>query len=123
MLPIATAAGPVMALADSGAEGLFLSPSLARRLPAGGTLQPLRLVGVCGEQRVERRQFTGLRLPRPAPAGRGPALQAPWSVEGIVTANPVFEALGVELIAGQEWLRHHRQLWLLQQEPPLLWLR
>lgn len=123
VLQISTAAGPVMALADSGAEGLFLSPSLAQRLPAGGTLQPLRLVGVCGEQRVERRLFTGLRLPLPAPAGRGPEEQPRWSVEGIVTDNPVFEALGVEVIAGQEWLRRHRQLWHLQEEPPLLWLR
>ncbi|MFM7267422.1 MAG: aspartyl protease family protein [Cyanobium sp.] len=120
---VSTTAGPVKALADSGAEGLFLSPSLAQRLPVGGTPQPLRLVGVCGEQGVERRLFSGLSLPAPERAGRGPKEQTRWSVEGIVTDNPVFEALGVELIAGQEWLRGHRQLWHLEQEPALLWLR
>jgi len=29
----------------------------------------------------------------------------------IITSNPLFQALGVQAIAGQEWLKAHRQLW------------
>jgi hypothetical protein len=123
----------VEALADSGAEGLFLSPALAARLEPVGPAKPLRLVGVCGEQRVERRRFRGLELPgaaavRPATrtgtgTGTGTATgTVTATVEGIVTDNPVFAALGVEAIAGQEWLRQHRQLWRLDLEPPQLLL-
>ncbi len=39
----------VSALADTGAEGLFLSPALAARLPPQSPAQPLRLAGFCGE--------------------------------------------------------------------------
>jgi hypothetical protein len=145
----------VEALADSGAEGLFLSPTLAAQLQPVGPAEALRLVGVCGEQRVERRRFRGLSLPggagRPATgtgsgAGKGIGTMAATTgtatttgtasgtgtmaatgtatatVEGIVTDNPVFAALGVEAIAGQEWLRQHRQLWRLDLEPPQLLL-
>jgi hypothetical protein len=121
----------VDALADSGAEGLFLSPALAARLQPEGPAEPLKLVGVCGEQRVERRRFRGLDLPGAAAArpatGTGTATgtataTATATVEGIVTDNPVFAALGVEAIAGQEWLRQHRQLWRLDLEPPQLLL-
>jgi len=123
VLQLSTSMGPVEALADTGAEGLFLSPSLAQRLPALAGRQPLRLVGVCGEQRVHRSWFLGLRLPAPAAPGRDREPRRPRPLEGIVTDNPVFEALGVDVIAGQEWLRRHRQLWQLEREPPLLLLR
>ena len=108
---------PIPALVDSGAEGLFLSPSLAGRLAPLGTAQPLRLVGVCGEQPVSRRAYAGLGLPGEPPA----SLEHP--IEGIVTTNPIFEQLGVEAIAGQELLRHRRQLWRLDAPRPelLLW--
>jgi len=114
LLQLRTPLGPVGALADTGAEGLFLQPALAARLRPLGPAQPLRLVGFCGEQRVERRHFAGLGLgPGPNPAG----------VEGIVTDNPIFEQLGVEAILGQELLHRHRQLWRLDQPRPelLIW--
>ncbi len=109
--------GAIPALADTGAEGLFLSPALAGRLPPLGAPQPLRLVGVCGEQMVSRRPFAGLGLPGEPPAA------AARPLEGIVTANPVFAQLGVEAIAGQELLRRRPQLWRLDAPAPrlLLW--
>ena len=128
MLQLSTSVGPVQALADTGAEGLFLQPALAARLRPLGPAQPLRLVGFCGEQRVERRLFAGLGLgpgsgglaatPGSPSPGDGPA-----GVEGIVTDNPIFEQLGVEAIIGQELLHRHRQLWRLDQATPelLLW--
>lgn len=68
VLDLQTPQGTVAALADTGAEGLFISPSLAARLTSQGAPQPLRLVGVCGEQRVERRRYSGLALiPDPRP--------------------------------------------------------
>ena len=118
----------MQALADTAAEGLFLQPALAARLRPLGPAQPLRLVGFCGEQRVERRLFAGLGLgpgsgglpatPDSPSPGDGPA-----GVEGIVTDNPIFEQLGVEAILGQELLHRHRQLWRLDQARPelLLW--
>jgi len=116
LLQLRTSVGPVRALADTGAEGLFLRPALAARLQPLGPAQPLRLVGFCGEQRVERRRFAGLGL------GPGPG-DAPGDVEGIVTDNPIFEQLGVEAILGQELLHRQRQLWRLDQARPelLLW--
>jgi hypothetical protein len=130
LLQLRTSVGPVQALADTGAEGLFLQPALAARLRPLGPAQPLRLVGFCGEQRVERRLYAGLGL------GLGPGPGEPVSttgspspgdvragVEGIVTDNPIFEQLGVEAILGQELLHRHRQLWRLDQARPelLLW--
>jgi hypothetical protein len=130
LLQLRTPFGPVQALADTGAEGLFLQPALAARLRPLGPAQPLRLVGFCGEQRVERRRFAGLGL-GPGPGPGGPASDsgspsagdAPAGVEGIVTDNPIFEQLGVEAILGQELLHRHRQLWRLDQARPelLLW--
>lgn len=114
LLSLDSQAGPVQALADTGAEGLFLSPELAARLQPSGPAQQMRLVGVCGEQLVQRRRFRGLTLP----GGAGDA--AP---EGIVTDNPVFAGLKVEAIAGQEWLRRRTQLWRLDLNPPQLLLR
>jgi hypothetical protein len=109
--------GPIPALADTGAEGLFLSPALAARLPALGDPQPLRLVGICGEQTVSRRRFAGLGLPGERLADTSRPL------EGIVTANPIYAQLGVEAIAGQELLRQRPQLWRLDAAVPrlLLW--
>ena len=128
MLQLRTPVGLVPALADTGAEGLFLQPALAARLQPLGPAQPLRLVGFCGEQRVERRRFAGLGLaPGPGWLASTPALPAPGDVpagmEGIVTENPIFEQLGVEAILGQELLHRHRQLWRLDQARPelLLW--
>jgi hypothetical protein len=129
LLQLSTSVGPVQALADTAAEGLFLQPALAARLRPLGPAQPLRLVGFCGEQRVERRLYAGLGLgpgsgglaatPGSPSPGDGPA-----GVEGIVTDNPIFEQLGVEAILGQELLHRHRQLWRLDQARPelLLWL-
>jgi hypothetical protein len=128
LLQLSTSVGPVQALADTAAEGLFLQPALAARLRPLGPAQPLRLVGFCGEQRVERRLYAGLGLgpgsgglaatPGSPSPGDGPA-----GVEGIVTDNPIFEQLGVEAILGQELLHRHRQLWRLDQARPelLLW--
>jgi hypothetical protein len=114
LLELRGEAGPIPALVDSGAEGLFLSPSLAARLAPLGSAQPLRLVGVCGEQTVRRRPYAGLGLPGEPPA----SLERP--LEGIETTNPIFGQLGVEAIAGQELLRQRRQLWRLDAPQPEL---
>jgi hypothetical protein len=128
LLQLSTSVGPVQALADTGAEGLFLQPALAARLRPLGPAQPLRLVGFCGEQRVERRLYAGLGLgpgpgePVSTPGSPSPG-DGPAGVEGIVTDNPIFEQLGVEAILGQELLHRHRQLWRLDLARPelLLW--
>ncbi|MFM7362794.1 MAG: retropepsin-like aspartic protease [Cyanobium sp.] len=106
--------GPIEALADTGAEGLFLSPALAGRLPPLGPATPLILVGVCGRQTVQRRPFADIALPGEAAAAAG------RPVEGIITTNPIFRQLGVEAIAGQELLRQRRQLWRLDAPAPRL---
>ncbi|MEI6616091.1 MAG: aspartyl protease family protein, partial [Cyanobium sp. ELA507] len=67
LLSISSPSGPVQALADTGAEGLFLSPALASRLEPLGQAAPLRLVGFCGEQTVHRQRFFGLNLSPPQP--------------------------------------------------------
>jgi len=132
LLSLASRRGPVQALADTGAEGLFLSPALAARLEPLGPAEPLRLVGVCGEQGVRRQRFRGLALPAETGGGDPARPMAPGTtaegdlatpLEGIVTDTPVFAGLGVEAIVGQEWLRHRRQLWRLDRSPPelLLW--
>lgn len=119
LLDLITVAGPVAALADTGAEGLFLSPTLAARLHPLGPARPLRLVGFCGEQPVQRRPFAGLALP-------GEALPGEWvgdpvvPVEGIVIENPIFAQLAVEAIVGQELLRRRPQFWRLDRDPPVL---
>lgn len=128
LVALASSRGAVQALADTGAEGLFLQPALAKRLRPLAPAEPLRLVGFCGEQRVERRRFAGLGLPAlsddPASvSGAAKAGAVAAGVEGIVTDNPIFQQLGIEAILGQELLRHHRQLWRLDQPRPelLLW--
>ncbi|WP_152669645.1 aspartyl protease family protein [Synechococcus sp. GFB01] len=119
LLPLSTTTGPVQALADTGAEGLFLTPALAVRLRPQGRATPLRLTGFCGDQTASRVRLSGLGLPGSAPRG-GTDLAAP--LEGIVTVNPIFQALGVEAIVGQELLRRRSQLWRLDATPPLLLL-
>ncbi|MEB3321286.1 MAG: aspartyl protease family protein [Synechococcaceae cyanobacterium] len=119
VLTLTTVAGPVEALADTGAEGLFLSPSLAERLHPLGRARPLRLVGFCGEQRVEQRPYTGIALPGEPLPGARPGVPV-RELEGVVTDNPIFPQLGVEAIVGQELLRRRPQLWRLDAEPPRL---
>ncbi len=113
LLPLVTPFGPMPALADTGAEGLFLSVALAARLRPLSPPQPLRLAGFCGEQPASRLRLLGLGLP-------DGNLQAP--VEAIVSRNPIFASLGVEAIVGQELLRHRPQLWRLDRTPPTLTL-
>jgi hypothetical protein len=100
------------ALADTGAEGLFVTDALAAKLIPLQASEPARLVGVCGEQAVRRQQFLGI--------GLDPARSLRQSVEAIILSNPVFERLGVEAIVGQELLRSRRQLWRLDVNPPRL---
>lgn len=119
LVNLTTVAGTVAALADTGAEGLFLSPTLATRLHPLGPARPLRLVGFCGEQPVQRRPFAGLALAGEALPGER-AGEPVVPVEGIVTENPIFAQLGVEAIVGQELLRRRPQLWRLDRDPPLL---
>jgi hypothetical protein len=121
-LPLAAVPGQptarlsVPALADTGAEGLFLTPGLSARLMPVGPSRPLRVAGFCGEESARWVPLLGPHLlPR---QGHGGHLPAP--VQAITTTNPVFGALGVEAIVGQELLRSHRQLWRLDATPPLL---
>lgn len=112
LLSITSPAGPLPALADTGAEGFFLRRGLARRLEATGPAESVRLVGVCGDQLVERQRFSGLGL-----GGQG-GTTGPR--EGIIVENPVFTALGVEVIVGQEFLRDRPQRWRLDLPSPRL---
>ncbi len=101
-----------LALADTGAEGVFLSAALAEQLTPLLPDQPARLVGVCGLQEVRRQRLFGLAL-----GAEAPPIQ---SVEAIILTNPVFPLLGVDAIVGQEMLRDYRQLWRLDLSPPRL---
>lgn len=125
LLPLRTPQGPVPALADTGAEGLFLSQGLARRLPPGGPERSLTLVGFCGAQQVVQRSIAGLGLGPTAPTTPARAGRSDVAAEAsaIILTNPIFEALDVEAIVGQELLRHRRQLWRLDLQPPQLELR
>jgi hypothetical protein len=116
LLSLITVAGRVEALADTGAEGLFLSPALAARLHPLNQAESLAMVGFCGTQTVRRQTFAGVAF-----ALEPAALEQPR--EGIITENPIFSQLGVEAIVGQELLRQRPQLWRLDlQEPRLeLW--
>lgn len=121
LLQLLTPLALVPALADTGAEGLFVSTELARRLPLLGGGRPLRLVGFCGDQPVEQNAVAGLSLSgygTTAEGGSLPSSDQPTAV--IITTNPLFRALGVEAIVGQELLRHRRQLWRLDLDPPYL---
>ncbi|MFM7315150.1 MAG: retropepsin-like aspartic protease [Cyanobium sp.] len=110
----------VQALADTGAEGLFVSGTLAAMLPGQGEELSLRLVGFCGEQSVTQRPVTGLSL---TDSDKDPQQKTAKPQQVIVTSNPIFAALGVEAIVGQELLRSRIQLWRLELDPPLLELR
>jgi hypothetical protein len=126
LVSLITVAGRVEALADTGAEGLFLSPALAARLHPLNQAESLVMVGFCGTQTVRRQTFAGVAFALEPlalePAALGPAaLEQPR--EGIITENPIFSQLGVAAIVGQELLRQRPQLWRLDlQEPRLeLW--
>jgi hypothetical protein len=119
LLTLASVAGPVEALADTGAEGLFLHPALAGRLHPLGPARPVRLVGFCGEQAVQLRPFTGLALPGEPLPGQVEGMPV-RPLEGVITENPIFAQLGVEAIVGQELLRRRSQLWRLDLAPPRL---
>ncbi len=113
LLPLTTPAGPAQALADTGAEGLFITSALAMQLRPLAPAKGLRLTGFCGEQRVWRQPMAGLALPG------GDPLRA---VDAIVTDNPIFTSLRVEAIVGQELLRSRAQLWRLDATPATLTL-
>jgi len=130
-----TLAGPVEALADTGAEGLFLSPALAVRLHPLNPSETLSMVGFCGTQTVRRQTLVGVAFApslartqgqvdgwEPLPLEPLPldpaALEQPQ--EAIITENPIFRQLGVAAIAGQELLRQHHQLWRLDLKQPRL---
>jgi hypothetical protein len=115
LLKLTTVKGTVAALADTGAEGLFVTPELAARLHPLGKPQPLRLVGVCGEQPVLRQTMAGMTLgSTPLP------LHSVGEVAVIITASPIFAQLGVEAIVGQELLGPYVQSWRLDSQPPIL---
>ncbi|CAK6696853.1 hypothetical protein BBFGKLBO_02135 [Synechococcus sp. CBW1107] len=113
LLPLATPLGTDLALADTGAEGLFITAGLAARLQPLAPARALRLAGFCGEQSARLQRLSGLALPGGDP-GR--------PVEAIVTANPIFTSLGVKAIVGQELLRRRAQLWRLDAVPATLTL-
>ena len=126
LVSLITVAGRVEALADTGAEGLFLSPALAARLHPLNQAESLVMVGFCGTQTVRRQTFAGVAFAL-EPLGLEPAALGPAALEqpreGIITENPIFSQLGVAAIVGQELLRQRPQLWRLDlQEPRLeLW--
>jgi hypothetical protein len=130
LLSLITVAGRVEALADTGAEGLFLSPALAARLHPLNQAESLAMVGFCGTQTVRRQTFAGVAFAPPVSASPGqqdsrqpvalepPGLEQPR--EGIITENPIFSQLGVAAIVGQELLRQRPQLWRLDLKEPRL---
>ena len=130
LVGLQTLAGRVEALADSGAEGLFLSPALAARLHPLNHAETLEMVGFCGTQTVQRQSFMGLAFAPPLagaqapPASWQPGALEPGALEqpreGIITQNPIFSQLGVAAIVGQELLRQRRQLWRLDLKEPRL---
>jgi predicted aspartyl protease len=135
LLSLITLAGRVEALADTGAEGLFLSPALAARLHPLNQAEPLQMVGFCGTQTVRRQTFAGLAFALPVaaihrqPDSKQPPALAPSDQEQaaleqprevIITENPIFSQLGVAAIVGQELLRQRPQLWRLDLKEPRL---
>ena len=125
LLSLDTLAGRVQALADTGAEGLFLSLALAARLHPLDNGTTLTMVGFCGEQKVRRQTLVGVAFAAPlSPSETGPdrPMQAELMQprEGIITENPIFNQLGVAAIVGQELLRQRPQLWRLDLQPPRL---
>jgi len=135
LLSLITVAGRVEALADTGAEGLFLSPALAARLHPLNQAETLAMVGFCGTQTVRRQTFAGVAFAPPVSASHGQpdsrqpvaleppglepaALEQPREV--IITENPIFSQLGVAASVGQELLRQRPQLWRLDLKEPRL---
>jgi hypothetical protein len=118
LVSLITVAGRVEALADTGAEGLFLSPALAARLHPLNQAESLVMVGFCGTQTVRRQTFAGVAFALEPQALEPAALEQPR--EGIITENPIFSQLGVEAIVGQELLRQRAQLWRLDLQDPRL---
>ncbi len=128
LLQLQTPGAAVAALADTGAEGLFLSPTLAAQLQPLGPAQVLKLAGFCGEQAVESRRYGGLSLGGLSLGGLslgdgGRNRGQPAAVEAIRIENSIFAQLGIEAIVGQELLRSRAQLWRLESRPPRLELR
>jgi hypothetical protein len=144
-LSLITVAGRVEALADTGAEGLFLSPALAARLHPLNQAESLAMVGFCGTQPVRRQTFAGVAFAPPVsashvsashvsashgqPDSKQPVALEPLGLEplgldqpreGIITENPIFSQLGVAAIVGQELLRQRPQLWRLDLKEPRL---
>ena len=120
LLDLRTPLGVMPALADSGAEGLFISGELAARLALPDSGHWLRLVGFCGEQAVQQNPVSGLSLAGVVDSEAASSAAQQLSVPVIVTDNPIFRLLGVEAIVGQELLRQRRQLWRLDLQPPWL---
>ena len=130
LVGLQTPAGRVEALADTGAEGLFLSPALAARLHPLDHAETLSMVGFCGTQTVRRQTLVGLAFAPSVSGSQGqpdpgkPVAQEPAALEqpreGIITENPIFSQLGVEAIVGQELLRQRPQLWRLDLKEPRL---
>jgi hypothetical protein len=130
LLSLITVAGRVEALADTGAEGLFLSPALAARLHPLNQAESLAMVGFCGTQPVRRQTFAGVAFAPPVSASPGqqdsrqPVALEPLGLEQprevIITENPIFSQLGVAAIVGQELLRQRPQLWRLDLKEPRL---
>ena len=104
--------GGVSALLDTGAEGLFVSRTLAARLHPQGPVRPLRIAGFCGDESALQMNLEGLRLAG-TPVG---------SQSMIVTDSGILAALEVDAVVGQPMLRDRRQLWLLNREQPVLLL-
>lgn len=100
------------ALADTGAEGLFLTAPLAATLTPLEPAQSARLIGACGQQEVLRQRLLWIGL-----GSHSPPIQ---TVEAILTSNPVFALLDVQAIVGQELLRSRRQFWRLEAAPARL---
>jgi hypothetical protein len=123
LVSLITVAGRVEALADTGAEGLFLSPALAARLHPLNQAESLVMVGFCGTQTVRRQTFAGVAFALEPQALEPQALE-PAALEqpreGIITENPIFSQLGVAAIVGQELLRQRPQLWRLDLKEPRL---
>lgn len=132
---------PVAAL-PPGIDGVLGAPSLRRlpflvdptagRLHLGAAALPQQRQPPRGRWRLQWRRGVPL-LPVAGPAGLQPAPLdtgaeglfltpglAARPLTAIVTENPIFSQLAVELIVGQELLRDRRQRWRLDRQPPTL---
>jgi hypothetical protein len=97
LLSLITVAGRVEALADTGAEGLFLSPALAARLHPLNQAETLAMVGFCGTQTVRRQTFAGVAFAPPAPASHGqPDARQPVAIEPLGLGPAALEPAALE---------------------------